>query len=171
MTAADRMAGPTHNAEGDARHMAPALDQIDQRIVAELSRDSRLSVRALAERLHISRANAYSRLERLTRDKVIRGFTARLDPVRIGLTTSAYVTLQIEQNSWREVRDRLRRLPAIHHFALTGGEYDVIALVRVPDQVSLRNLVMDDLHSIPGVRNTHTLLIFDESPDEVVQPH
>lgn len=170
MATTDRMAETSGPSERDPRHIAPALDEIDQRIVAELARDGRLSVRGLAERLHISRANAYSRLERLTRDGVIHGFTARLDPARIGLTTSAYLTLQIEQNSWREVRDRLRRLPAIHHFALTGGEYDVIALVRVPDQVSLRNLVMDDLHSIPGVRTTRTLLIFDESPAEVVQP-
>jgi DNA-binding Lrp family transcriptional regulator len=151
-----------------ARHLAPGLDEIDQRIVAELSRDGRMSIRGLAERLHISRANAYSRLERLTGDKVIRGFSTRLDPTQIGLTTSAYLTLKIEQNSWREVRDRLRALPAIRHFALTGGDFDVIALVRVPDQASLRNLVLVDLHSIPGVRSTRTLLIFDESPDDVL---
>ncbi|GAA2113188.1 Lrp/AsnC family transcriptional regulator [Actinomadura alba] len=158
-------AGP---AKRSARQLAPALDDIDQRIVAELSLDGRLSIRTLAERLNISRANAYSRIDRLTRDKIIRGFSACLDPAKIGLSISAYLTLTIEQNSWREVRDRLRRLPAIHHFAFTGGEFDVIALVRVPDQTSLRRLVFDDLHSIPGVRSTRTLLIFDEWPDDVL---
>lgn len=162
------MSDPGFAMERPARQLAPGLDDIDQRIVVELSRDGRMSIRALAERLHISRANAYSRLDRLTRDGVIRGFSARLDPVQVGLATSAYLTLNIEQNSWREVRDRLRRMPAIRHFALTGGDFDVIALVRVPDQVSLRNLVLDELHSVPGVRSTRTLLIFDESPDDVL---
>lgn len=168
MENSDQMADPVGLPKRAPRQLASDLDDVDQRIVTELSRDGRMSIRALAERLHISRANAYSRLERLTHDKVIRGFSARLDPAQIGLTTSAYLTLKIEQNSWREVRDRLRRLPAIRHFALTGGDFDVIALVRVPDQVSLRNLVLDDLHSIPGVRSTHTLLVFDESPDDVL---
>lgn len=162
------MADPADVAEQPARQSAPGLDDIDRRIVGELTRDGRMSIRALAERLHISRANAYSRLDRLIGSGVIRGFSARLDPAQVGLATSAYLTLKIEQNSWREVRDRLRRLPAIRHFALTGGEFDVIALVRVPDQPSLRNLVLDDLHSIPGVRSTRTLLIFDESPDDVL---
>ncbi|MDL4772443.1 MULTISPECIES: Lrp/AsnC family transcriptional regulator [Thermomonosporaceae] len=150
------------------RRTVSALDEVDRRIVAELSRDGRLSVRALAERLHISRANAYSRLERLTRDQVVRGFSARLDPVGIGLALSAYVTLTIEQNSWKRVRDRLREIPAIRHYSLTGGDFDVIALVRVPDQAGLRDLVFDDLHSIPGVRNTRTMIIFEESSDDMV---
>jgi DNA-binding Lrp family transcriptional regulator len=143
--------------------LAPGLDEVDQRIVAELTRDGRLSVRTLADRLHISRANAYSRLDRLVTTGVIRGFTISLDPELAGLRTSAYLTLQIEQNSWREVRDQLQALPAVHHFALVGGDFDVILLARVADPAGLRELVMDQLRSIPGVRTTHTLLVFEES--------
>ncbi|MEU5882512.1 Lrp/AsnC family transcriptional regulator [Spirillospora sp. NPDC047279] len=147
---------------------APALDDVDRKIVEELSRDARLSVRALAERLHISRANAYNRLDRLMADGVLRGFAARLDPVKAGFGTSVYVTLKIEQNSWRDVRDRLRELPAVRHFALLGGDFDVLALVRVQDAAELRSLVLEELHSIPGVRSTRTLVIFEESSDDLL---
>ena len=41
------------------------FDDVDRRIVAALEHDSRLSVRALAEKVNISRANAYARLARL----------------------------------------------------------------------------------------------------------
>ncbi|MBW8482595.1 Lrp/AsnC family transcriptional regulator [Actinomadura sp. PM05-2] len=143
------------------------MDAVDRGIIAELSRDARISVRALAERLHISRASAYSRLDRLTRDGVVRGYGVRLDPVRIGLTTSAYISLTIEQNSWREVSARLRTLPGIRHFALMGSDFDVLALVRVADQSELRDLVLQGLHSIPGVRSTRTHLIFEESSDDL----
>ncbi|WP_343955474.1 Lrp/AsnC family transcriptional regulator [Nonomuraea longicatena] len=143
------------------------LDDVDRKIIAALCRDARVSVRALAESLHISRASAYSRLDRLTTEGLVRGFSARLDPVGIGLTTSAYVTLRIEQNSWREVSARLRRVRGILHFALTGGDFDVLALVRVPGQSELRDLVLNDLHSIPGVLSTRTHLIFDESNDDL----
>jgi DNA-binding Lrp family transcriptional regulator len=42
------------------------LDEIDRKILAELTRDGRLSVTAVAENVHISRAHAYSRIARLT---------------------------------------------------------------------------------------------------------
>ncbi|MFD0745449.1 Lrp/AsnC family transcriptional regulator [Phytohabitans flavus] len=154
-----------------ARQPAAApLDDVDRRMIAELVQDGRMAVRTLAERLHISRANAYSRLGRLVRDRVIRGFSVRLDPVQIGLTTAVYVTMQIEQDAWRDVRERLTRLPAIQHFALTGGAFDIIALARVPDQAHLRTLILDEIQSIPGVRNTQTQLVFEEVPDEVLLP-
>jgi DNA-binding Lrp family transcriptional regulator len=152
---------------GSSGRMAD-LDEVDRQIIGELSRDARVSVRALAERLHISRANAYARLERLSRENIIRGFSARVDPVKIGLMTSAYVTLKVDQNSWREVSEQLRAVPGIRHFALTGGDFDVLALVRVADQGELRDLVLSSLHSIPGVRDTHTHLIFDESSDDLL---
>ena len=44
------------------------LDETDLAMVDALRADGRLSVRALAEQTHISRANAYARLERLQSD-------------------------------------------------------------------------------------------------------
>jgi len=166
-----QMDTPPGSPEPPARQVADTpLDDVDRRMIAELVKDGRMAVRTLAERLHISRANAYSRLGRLVRDRVIRGFSVRLDPAQMGFTTAVYVTMQIEQNAWRDVRERLTRLPAIQHFALTGGAFDIIALARVPDQAHLRALILDEIQSIPGVRNTQTQLVFEEVPDEMLLP-
>lgn len=143
--------------------MADALEATDRRIVEELSRDGRMSMRALAERLHISRANAYARVERLRSSGVIRGFRADVDPVASGLATSAYVTLNVRQTDWRDIREQLRELPGVVHIALVGGEFDVILLVRARDNAGLRSLVLDQLQSIPGVLSTRTLLVFEEA--------
>ncbi len=79
------------------------LDAIDQDILRILQADGRASIRSVAERVHVSRANAYARINRLVEDGVIRGFSARVDHERAGHGTSAYITLQIVQNSWRTV--------------------------------------------------------------------
>ncbi|GAB3586872.1 Lrp/AsnC family transcriptional regulator [Amycolatopsis endophytica] len=142
--------------------LAPALDEIDQRIVRELTTDGRLSVRVLAERVNISRANAYSRLARLVETGVLTRFTARVDPAKVGLSTSAYVTLNVRQNSWRHLTEHLRRIPEVEHMALVGGEFDVMLLVRATDNEHLRHVVLDRLQDIPGVLGTHTTLIFED---------
>ncbi|GAA3671183.1 Lrp/AsnC family transcriptional regulator [Nonomuraea antimicrobica] len=142
---------------------AARLDEVDRAIIAELLRDGRMSVRTLAERVHISRASAYARLTRLMDDGVIIGFTAQLAPHKAGLGTSAYVSLTIEQNSWRQVSARLKDITYVEHFAMVGGDYDVLALVRTPDNAALRQVVLERIQDIPGVRGTRTWLVFDEA--------
>ncbi|MFD4572017.1 Lrp/AsnC family transcriptional regulator [Streptomyces sp. NPDC058417] len=138
------------------------LDAIDQDILRMLQADGRASVRSVAERVHVSRANAYARINRLVEDGVIRGFGARVDHERAGHGTSAYVTLKIVQNSWRTVREQLRQLPGASHIALVGGDFDVLLLVHTPDNRSLRELVLTRLQAIPEVLSTRTLLVFEE---------
>ena len=147
---------------GPAGRTARPLDEIDRRILDALVRDGRASIRTLAERIHVSRTNAYARVERLLRDGVIAGFRARVAPAAAGLGTSAYVGLTIEQNSWREVSARLSRVRYIEHAALLGGDYDVLALVRAPDNAALRDVVFTEVQRIPGVLSTRTWLVFEE---------
>jgi DNA-binding Lrp family transcriptional regulator len=138
------------------------LDEVDRRILAELTRDGRQSVTSLAENVHISRAHAYSRISRLTEEGVLTKFTALIDPVKAGLKSSAYVTLKVRQHSWRELREKLREIPEIHHIALVGGDFDVILLVRAEDNLDLRRVIFDRLQSMPGVLDTQTFLVFED---------
>ncbi|MEV0127865.1 Lrp/AsnC family transcriptional regulator [Dactylosporangium sp. NPDC050688] len=142
--------------------MASPLDDIDRRILVELSRDGRMSMRTLAEHLHISRANAYARVQRLRDTNVIRGFRADVDHVAAGMGTSAYLTVNLRQAEWRVVGEQLRALPGVVHIALVGGEFDVILLVRAKDNADLRRLVLDVIQGMPGVVSTRTLLVFEE---------
>ena len=148
-------------ADGLRGHMAP-LDDTDRLIVAALRADGRLSMRALAARLHLSRANAYARVARLQRDGVITGFAALVDPVRYGYGLSAYVYLDIAQRSWKTVRSQLLRMPEVDHVALISGEHDILLRVRTDDATSLRDVVLTRLQDMPEIRATQTVLIFEE---------
>jgi DNA-binding Lrp family transcriptional regulator len=140
----------------------PAPDEVDRKILDILVRDGRTSIRTLADRVHISRSNAYARVERLLRDGVITGFHARVAPEPAGLGTSAYIGLTIQQNTWREVAAQLARVRYLEHAALLGGDHDVLALVRAPDNAALRDVVLSRIQGIPGVLSTRTWLVFDE---------
>lgn len=148
--------------DGARGRTARALDDVDRRIVALLVGDARLSVRSLAESVHISRTNAYARVERLVEGGVITGFHARVSPEKAGLGTSAYLSVAIEQNTWREVSAALREIAYVEHAALVAGDRDVLALVRAPDNASLRDVVLDRVQAVPGILSTRTWLIFEE---------
>ncbi len=119
-------------------------------------------MRALAAELHVSRANVYSRVERLEKAGVITGYTATVDPQKYGYGLSAYVFLKIAQQSWKIVRNEVLSIPEVDHAALVSGEHDIMLLVRARDAAALRDLVLTRLQGMPEVASTHTVLIFDE---------
>ncbi|MGY5319307.1 Lrp/AsnC family transcriptional regulator [Neomicrococcus lactis] len=149
-------------ANEDENHESVLLDRVDREILAELTRDGRMSVTQVADNVHISRAHAYARINRLTQEGVLTKFTAVVDPVKSGRRSSAYVTLKCKQHSWRELREELRKVPEIEHIALVGGDFDVILLVRGIDNSDLRRIVFDQLQSMPGVIGTQTFLVFED---------
>jgi DNA-binding Lrp family transcriptional regulator len=156
MTSSDLPADSPHG------HMA-AMDDTDRRIVEALRADGRMSMRALADLIHISRASAYARVARLEREGVITGYAALIDPVRYGYALSAYVYLDIAQRSWKSVRGQLLAMPEVDHVALVSGEHDILLRVRAGDAVSLRDVVLTRLQEIPEVHATQTVLIFEEA--------
>lgn len=160
---ADQVSDGDGGHPGGSGQTVRSLDHVDRRILAELVRDGRMSIRALAERVHVSRANAYARVERLRRDRVITGFAALIEPERAGLGTSAFVLLTIQQNAWREVSSVLLTVPYVEHIALVGGDFDVLVRVRAPDNAALRHLVLERIQDVPGVQATRTWLVFDEA--------
>ncbi|WP_030621613.1 Lrp/AsnC family transcriptional regulator [Streptomyces sclerotialus] len=145
------------------RQPVRALDAVDRDILRMLQTDGRASIRSVADRVHISRANAYARINRLLDDGVIRGFSARVDQERAGQGASAYITLKIVQNSWRTVREALQALPGAAHIALVSGDFDVLLLVHTKDNRALRELVLTRIQAIPEVLSTRTLLVFEET--------
>lgn len=146
----------------DAIRPPVAVDRIDRHILELLRDDGRLPVAALAERAGISRANAYTRLERLRGEGVIRGFSANVDVGRLGLGIAALVLIAGRQPAWRELREELLHMPEVEFCVFTTGEYDALILVRVPDVETLRDVILERLQSTPAVRATQTVFVLDE---------
>ncbi len=144
-----------------------ALDDIDRSIVTALCTDGRVSMRALAEQVHVSRAGVYARVSRLEQLGVITGYTAVIDPERVGHGVSAYVYLRIAQHSWKEVRQLISGIPEVEHAALISGDDDLALLIRTTDAASLRDLVLNRFQTMPDVLSTKTILILDELPRTV----
>lgn len=147
------------------RNHAPrgqSVDEIDRRILRVLAAEGRITVTDLAERVSISRANAYARLERLQTAGVIQGFGARIDPRAVGLEVAALIFLAIEQAEWRDVRARLLEIPEVEFVGFATGDFDFIVLVRAMHTDELRDVVLERFLALPGIRKTQTVLLLDD---------
>ncbi|NYJ19392.1 DNA-binding Lrp family transcriptional regulator [Leifsonia psychrotolerans] len=130
--------------------------------MAELRDNGRISMAALAERINVSRANVYTRVEQMMDDGVITGFSARVDPAKAGLGICALVFLSVHPQTWSSFRSRIEQMTAIESCRVTTGEHDVMLLIRGDEVGAIHDFVIGVLASLPEVKSVETVLVLDE---------
>ena len=96
------------------------MDALDHAILDILRADARTSVNVIAQQVHVSRANAYARIKRMTDDGVILGYRVVTDPVSAGFRSSAYVSMSVDQRRWQVTIEHLSKRPLRRHVAVLG---------------------------------------------------
>ena len=135
------------------------LDAIDQRLIALLQDNARLSAVALAKAVGLSRSSVQERLQRLEAAGVIAQYTVRLgqggDPLQ------AWLLLRYADGfSCDDVMPLLADLPAVQQCHSVAGDTDLMVLVRVDTPGALADLReriagfkgVDDVTTVPVLR-------------------
>lgn len=145
-----------------AKPSKPNLDAIDLRILRELRENGRISMAALADKVNLSRASAYNRVEQLTRAGVITGFSARIDPRLVGLDICALVFVTVHPQMWKSFREALNEMPDVEYCSITTGEHDAMMLIRAEDVASVHEFVTGVVAIRPEVKAVVSVVVLDE---------
>ena len=87
------------------------MDDVDQRLIAELRRDGRAALSDLAERLELSRATVRARMERLTARGEIAGFTVVTRADVTAAPVRGLMMIGIEGRGGERIMARLAGIP------------------------------------------------------------
>lgn len=141
-----------------------AIDAVDQRILAVLQDDARITNRDLADRISLSPSACLARVRGLRERGIITGFAAELDLARLGRPLQALVAIRLHTHA-RDVLDRfVEDMVALEEtldlFHVTG-ESDYLLHVAVADPEHLRDVVLDHLTVRPEVAQVTTSIMFE----------
>jgi Lrp/AsnC family leucine-responsive transcriptional regulator len=135
------------------------LDRIDRLIIDELVADGRATLASLAEKASLSVSAVQSRVRRLESKRVIRGYTAQVDPEAIGRALSAFVAITpIDPAQPDDAPARLRHISAIESCHSVAGEESYVLLVRVESPRSLEHL-LQEIRATANVRTRSTIIL------------
>lgn len=140
------------------------LDRIDARILDELQRDGRRTVVELAERIGLSGTPCARRIRQLEESGIIKGYTAVIDPARLGLGMQAFVQVKLERHTDENValfRRELDSLDEVVGCYATTGEHDFLLQVIAADLDALSRIVLKKLLKIPCVRDVHSTVVLE----------
>jgi Lrp/AsnC family transcriptional regulator, leucine-responsive regulatory protein len=147
---------------GSAGQIHVPLDEVNLRILEILREDGRISMSALAERVNVSRASVYSRVEQLTASGVIAGFSAVVDPGKVGLDICALVFVTVHPQSWHRFREGILQMPDVEYCCVTTGEHDAMLIVRSTDMGGVHDFVTGVVAARPEVKSVVSVVVLDE---------
>ena len=101
-------------------------DETNARILQLLVAEGRLTFSEIARRVHLSTPAAISRVRRLERADVIRGYRADVDPGALGLPITIFVFLTSTRAMERRLQDGLEDLPEVAECHLVSGDISFI---------------------------------------------
>ncbi|MEU3087893.1 Lrp/AsnC family transcriptional regulator [Streptomyces massasporeus] len=135
------------------------MDAVDEKIIAELTRNARISHSELAGKVLLSRTAVRQRVERLERQGHIAGYTiVRAGDGVTGDVVSALV-LVYRQDRMRggDVLAALKRIPEVVICEILSGDFDIMVRLEAASLERVRR-IWEDIAQLPGVRDTVTAL-------------
>ncbi len=143
------------------------LDRIDRRILALVQRDASLAQSEIAKRVGLSTAAVHERVKKLEAAGVIKRWTAIVEPAAVGAEVCAFVEVFFEHPRFEKgFVERVKKLEAVlecHHIT---GEFSLLLKVRVADMPALQELLLEQLSSHEGVRQTRTVMVLSTVKEE-----
>jgi len=144
------------------------LDDFDRKIIAVLRQDGRISVTDLAQRIGLSKTPCQVRLRRLIASRVIRGFTALVDPAKLGLDHVAFAEVKLSDTreaALAEFNAAVQRIPEVEECHMIASSFDYLLKVRTPDIRRYRMVLGEKISSLPHVASTSTYVAMETVKD------
>jgi len=141
-------------------NISQSLDDKDRRILALVQRDAKLPQAEIARQIGLSTAAVHERLKKLESARVIRRWTAVVDPAAVGAQVCAFVEVFFEHPRFEKgFIERVKKLDAVQECHHITGEFSLLLKVRVADMPALQTLLLEQLSGHEGVRQTRTVMV------------
>ncbi len=136
------------------------IDRMDLKILSELQEDARKSLREIAEKLGVTEATIYNRINKMKKMGIIEKFIPVINYSKLGFDLIAVIGITAKGGKVIEVEKLLAELPNVTAVYDVTGEFDVIAVSKFRDRDSLNEFVKD-IGKLEFVEKTYTMLVLN----------
>jgi Lrp/AsnC family transcriptional regulator for asnA, asnC and gidA len=142
------------------------FDELDMRILSELTRDASISVPRLSKKLNVNASVLYSRIKRLSKRSLIRKFTVIVNENMLGINVKATVGINRDPKLKEPIHAELMRVPEVRSLSEVTGRFDMIVNISAHTLEELHNVVIERIGKIEGIQNTETFVEMQRTDKE-----
>ncbi len=149
------------------------LDQYDRQILELLQRNGRMTNRELAQRISMSPSPTLERVKKLERAGIIQGYTALVDPTKVGIGIFTFVQVTLARHGKSSVVafiEAVEKMPEVLECYHITGPADFLLKVGAKDILAYEDFILHKLTEAPGVQNLQTLVVLSTIKRETALP-
>ena len=142
------------------------LNYKDSELLKHLSKNGKASQRELAEVTGLALGTVSNHLKVLEKDKIIKGYSANIDPEKVGFTLSATIHLRITKGKIMDVQASIAKHPRVYVVYDITGEWDSLVLARFKNRQEMDEFIKTTL-SQKNIERTSTSLVLNNVKEDM----
>ncbi|GKS66468.1 AsnC family transcriptional regulator [Nitrosarchaeum sp.] len=141
------------------------LDKNDERILKNLLVDARLSARQLGLKLGMSTVTILSRIKKLEKEKIIKGYAAIIDHEKLGYTLTAIIEIIAKKDKIVDMEMELAKIENVCGVYDITGNTDTLVIAKFKSRNELSEFVKG-IASIQNIENTITHVVLNTAKED-----
>lgn len=142
------------------------LDETDIRILEQLQGDGRKTIKAMADELNLSTTPVFERVKRLEREGIIRQYAALLDPKKLELNLTVFISISLTKHSRSYLEKFIKEISEYkevmecYHIA---GNFDFLLKIVVKGMKDYETFILSKLSTIANLGQVQSSFVLSEN--------
>src|SRR5215204_2277359 len=146
------------------------IDDLDLKILSELSKDASISVPRLSKKININASVVYSRIKRLLKRGLIKKYTIIINDEALGFSVRSLTGINMDSKLRDNVLNELFKIPEVREIAEVTGRFDVLVAMNARSLDEMHQLISEKVGRIEGVQKTETFIEMRKTARELIYP-
>ncbi|MHA1239346.1 MAG: Lrp/AsnC family transcriptional regulator [Promethearchaeota archaeon] len=137
------------------------LDEIDEEIIKILQENAKTSYRVIQDKLNISIGTIHNRISKLEKNKIIEGYTLKLNNEKLGYKLTFLIRINIDGKHTQEILEEITRKPEVCSVFHTTGEQSAALICRFKEAQDVHNFIRE-LNEKEFITKTNSNMVLKE---------
>ena len=149
------------------------LDKTDLQLLKILQENGRISIKELAQRVHLSPTPVFDRVRRLESSGVIERYTAVLNAAKLGQGFIVFCSVRLRRMGKDIARDfveRVKDIPEVAECYNISGEFDYLLKIYAPDMQYYNEFCINVLGTIESLGSIQSSFVMNPVKTSVGLP-
>ena len=127
------------------------VDNLDLKILSELSDDAAISIPKLSKKIDVNTSVVYSRIKRLLKRKMIERYTIEINDKELGYTVKSFTGINIDSKQRDSVINGLFEINGVREISEVTGRFDILVTMHAKNLAEMHRLISEGIGKIQGI--------------------
>ena len=133
-------------------------DNIDLKILSELSNNSSISVPLLSKKINVNSSVVYSRIKRLIKRKLIERFTIEINNKELGYAVKSLTGINMDSKKRDNIIEELFKINEVREISEVTGRFDILVTMYSKNLEDMHQLVSEQIGKIQGIVSSESFI-------------